>query len=155
MGQVEPLKTSGFRLTIETNRPPLPLGGLFEDMVVDAASAAAEGAALSIVYGCGLDATVLASKKERGRYRVCSSRFEGLWLLSDELVRFPPHHRPGLQQLLPFPCLNLPPTSTSNHHPHRPRTSAHRDALVATSIELHCRNKGTSIPHGFPKGRLR
>lgn len=87
MGQVEPLKTSGFRLTIETNRPPLPLGGLFEDMVVDAASAAAEGAALSIVYGCGLDATVLASKKERGRYRVCSSRFEGLWLLTDELVR--------------------------------------------------------------------
>ena len=39
--------------------------------------------AISIQYHCGLDATILVSKNS-GRYRVQSTSFEGLWLLSDE-----------------------------------------------------------------------
>ena len=85
------LKQSGFKITLETNRVPPPLGLLFEDVmskqpgIFDAIKASGVNA-MSISYYCGLDATILVSKNS-ARFRVQSSSFEGLWLLSDELVR--------------------------------------------------------------------
>lgn len=87
---VMPLKQSAFKITLDTNRMPPPLGLLFEDMLSRQPRLEAEKDsgvnAISLSYHCGLDATILASKNS-GRFRVQSSTFEGLWLLSDELVR--------------------------------------------------------------------
>jgi len=88
---VPPQKSAAFKITLETNRPPPPVGSLFEDVLSKQPAllqAAASGNvnAVSIQYHCGLDATILVSKNS-GRYRIQSSSFEGLWLLADELVR--------------------------------------------------------------------
>lgn len=88
---IAPVKNPKFKVTIETNRLPPSLLSLFEDVFSKAPAlqeslAPGPGTALSIQYHCGLDATVLVSKNA-GRYRIQSSSFEGLHMLTDELVR--------------------------------------------------------------------
>lgn len=90
---VAPVKQSAFKITLETNRMPPPIGELFEDVLAkqpQILQAVTSGAvnAVSLRYYCGLDATILMSKNS-GRFRIQSSTFEGLWLLADECVR--PH----------------------------------------------------------------
>jgi len=83
------VKNPKFKVTIETNRMPPSLSNLFEDVVQahgQVADSQSAGLALSLQYHCGLDATILVSKNA-GRYRIQSSAFEGLWLLTDELLR--------------------------------------------------------------------
>ena len=85
-----PIKASAYKIPLDMNHTPPPLASLFEDLVAKqsdvGAMSAGGGAALSLCYQCGLDATALLSKNS-GRLRVQSSSFEGLWLLADELVR--------------------------------------------------------------------
>ena len=99
---IPPQKQSAFKITLEANRMPPPIGSLFEDVlakqpaILQAVQAGSVNA-VSIRYHCGLDATVLVSKNS-GRYRVQSSSFEGLWLLADELTRRLAHHHTAPQQ---------------------------------------------------------
>ena len=87
---IPPVKTSEFKITLDTNRSPPLLTSLFEDLfamrprMLETMNSG--GTVLSVRYQCGLDATVLFSKNS-GRFRVQSSSFEGLWLFTDELVR--------------------------------------------------------------------
>mmetsp|Transcript_2995 Transcript_2995/g.8358 ORF Transcript_2995/g.8358 Transcript_2995/m.8358 type:complete len:310 (-) Transcript_2995:531-1460(-) len=87
---VPPVKLSAYKITLDTNHSPPPLASLFEDLLAQQANiqelTGAGGVALTVRYRCGLDATALFSKNS-GRLRVQSSTFEGLWLLTDELVR--------------------------------------------------------------------
>ena len=88
---IPPVKSPKYRITFESSAMPPPLPALFEDVFAKApalADAAAQAgvSAMSVQYLCGLDATVLVSKNA-GRYRIQSNSFEGLWLLSQELVR--------------------------------------------------------------------
>jgi len=86
------VKSPAFKVTVEINRPPPPLHALFEDMlegapeIAESLGSSGGAPALSLQYHCGLDSTVLASKNN-GKYRIQSNAFEGLWLLTDELLR--------------------------------------------------------------------
>ena len=88
---IPPVKSPKYRVTFESSALPPPLPALFDDVFAKApalADAAAQAgvSAMSVQYLCGLDATVLVSKNA-GRYRIQSNSFEGLSLLSHELVR--------------------------------------------------------------------
>ena len=105
---VSPIKAAAYKVTLDTNRPPPRLADLFEDVIAassgggggdgsgsggfsfsleEAANAlGAGGNVVSFAYADGSDATVVVSKNA-GRYRLQSSRFEALWLLTRELVR--------------------------------------------------------------------
>ena len=89
-----PVQLSTFKFTLDTNRGPLRIGELFEDMFAqpdvsdeDAARLGAKAAGvLSFRYACGADVTILVSKNA-GRYRIQASTLAALWLLAAELVR--------------------------------------------------------------------
>ena len=105
---VSPIKAAAYKVTLDTNRPPPRLADLFEDVIAassgggggdgsgsggfsfsleEAANAlGAGGNVVSFAYADGSDATVVVSKNA-GRYRLQSSRFEALWLLTRELTR--------------------------------------------------------------------
>jgi Bardet-Biedl syndrome 9 protein len=79
-----PIKAAAYKITLDTNRMPPPLTVLFED--VTNGSSEATPNALSILYSNGHDGTILVSRNA-GRYRIQSSSFDSLWILSSELVR--------------------------------------------------------------------
>ncbi len=103
---VAPIKTSLYKLTIDTNRKGIPLASLFTDL--DAGSSLAIPASddapnvvskmtgkyicylmtwkISIQYHCGPDVTILASKTSF-KYRIQSSHFEAMWLILSELIQ--------------------------------------------------------------------
>eukprot|EP01007_Sphenomonas_quadrangularis_P000881 NODE_173_length_1924_cov_98.348800_g130_i0.p2 GENE.NODE_173_length_1924_cov_98.348800_g130_i0~~NODE_173_length_1924_cov_98.348800_g130_i0.p2 ORF type:complete len:512 (-),score=206.18 NODE_173_length_1924_cov_98.348800_g130_i0:356-1891(-) len=83
---IPPVKNSQFKITLDTNRMPPQLPVLFDD--VCSTSDPAAGNVLSFQYfnSNASDATILVSKNA-GRYRIQSSSFEALWLLTSELVR--------------------------------------------------------------------
>ncbi|CAN0038085.1 unnamed protein product, partial [Discosporangium mesarthrocarpum] len=97
---VPPVKGAVYKFTLETNRPPLPLPQLFEDMVEqpgmtqEAAERGGGSGVLSFWYpgvedsrtGAPIEASILVSKNA-GRYRVQSECFPALCLLASELVR--------------------------------------------------------------------
>lgn len=94
---IAPVKVATSKLTIDTNRPPVPLSVLFADVLAaphpphvlapDVASRVAATAAgvLSLGYWCGGDASVLVSKTS-GRYRLQGGSLEALAPLAGELV---------------------------------------------------------------------
>ncbi|KAG2452068.1 hypothetical protein HYH02_003104 [Chlamydomonas schloesseri] len=109
---VPPVKNAEFKVTLTTNRPPPPLGSLFEDALAAASPGVAQalsggvGAALGLTslgsssaagvgnssatvmtfqfYGGLGDVTILVSKAG-GRYRIQSDVLEGMWLVCREL----------------------------------------------------------------------
>ncbi|DAZ95326.1 TPA: hypothetical protein N0F65_002433 [Lagenidium giganteum] len=91
---VPPVKASTFKFTLETNREPLEMTSLFEDMfhqpfcTPEWAKQVVGGSGtnvLSFQYYNGVDATILVSKNA-GRYRIQSGELEALWMVSNELV---------------------------------------------------------------------
>lgn len=91
---VPPVKSSTFKFTLETNREPVDVTNLFEDMfqqpfcTPEWAKQVMGGTStnvLSFQYYNGVDVTVLVSKNA-GRYRIQSSELEALWLVASELV---------------------------------------------------------------------
>mmetsp|Transcript_45793 Transcript_45793/g.143249 ORF Transcript_45793/g.143249 Transcript_45793/m.143249 type:complete len:891 (-) Transcript_45793:279-2951(-) len=96
-----PVKQNAFRFTLETDRDPVSLLRLFDDMlsqphmtddVLSSVAGTAGGSVLSFAYrggaigGAPLTATVLVSKNA-GKYRVQSASLPALWLVSEQLVR--------------------------------------------------------------------
>eukprot|EP00742_Colponemidia_sp_Colp-10_P002939 GILJ01003136.1.p1 GENE.GILJ01003136.1~~GILJ01003136.1.p1 ORF type:complete len:868 (-),score=153.08 GILJ01003136.1:19-2622(-) len=88
---IPPVKTANYKLTLETNRLPPSIVSLFEELMQQsgfASSYAQQAAAanvLTVQYHNGVDVTILISKNA-GRYRIQSSVFEALWLITSELA---------------------------------------------------------------------
>jgi Bardet-Biedl syndrome 9 protein len=81
---VPPMKNTNFKIQVDTNKaPPPPLHDIFQDLTV---RGEVGPNVMSVQYCNGADATILVSRNA-GRYRVQSNSFEGMWLLTAELVR--------------------------------------------------------------------
>mmetsp|Transcript_54162 Transcript_54162/g.128649 ORF Transcript_54162/g.128649 Transcript_54162/m.128649 type:complete len:827 (-) Transcript_54162:233-2713(-) len=80
---VPPIKNGAYKMTVDTNRDPVSLPALFEDLV-PAESSNALPNVLSFLYHSGVDATIIVSKNA-GRYRVQSGSLEALWLVTQQL----------------------------------------------------------------------
>uniref|UniRef100_A0AAQ5XZ66 Bardet-Biedl syndrome 9 n=1 Tax=Amphiprion ocellaris TaxID=80972 RepID=A0AAQ5XZ66_AMPOC len=77
-----PAKTTNFKITVDTNQPPVDLSSIFRDK---------DGNSLAFQFLSGAKVTVLASKTSQ-RYRIQSDSFEDMWLVVKELVqRFDQH----------------------------------------------------------------
>lgn len=84
-----PAKTTKFKVTLDTNQPPLDLRSLFPEFSVK--SEDKDGNSLTLQFLSGEKVTVVASKTSQ-RYRLLSDHLEALWLPLQELVqRFDRH----------------------------------------------------------------
>ncbi|XP_055760857.1 protein PTHB1 isoform X2 [Salvelinus fontinalis] len=84
-----PSKNAKYKITVDTNKPPVNLSEVFPDFLVK--SEDKEGNALAFHFLSGPRVTVLASKTSQ-RYRIQSESFEDIWLVVKELVqRFDRH----------------------------------------------------------------
>ncbi|XP_038548136.1 protein PTHB1-like, partial [Micropterus salmoides] len=84
-----PAKTTKFKITVDTNQPPVDLNSIFPEF--SAKSADKDGNSLAFQFLSGAKVTVLASKTSQ-RYRIQSDSFEDMWLVVKELVqRFDRH----------------------------------------------------------------
>eukprot|EP00898_Chlorokybus_atmophyticus_P007860 jgi/Chlat1/8075/Chrsp75S07540 len=92
---VPPVKKAGYKITLDTNRDPVDLTELFDDFVPSTSDGG--GSVLSLRYRSGHDCTILVSKSA-GRYRLQSSTFEALWLLSHELCHRLTAHYNAIEQ---------------------------------------------------------
>ncbi|KAM9309234.1 protein PTHB1 [Pholidichthys leucotaenia] len=84
-----PAKTTKFKITVDTNQPPVDLSSIFREF--SAKSEDKDGNGLAFQFLSGAKVTVLASKTSQ-RYRIQSDSFEDMWLVVKELVqRFDQH----------------------------------------------------------------
>uniref|UniRef100_A0A3B4XHH5 Bardet-Biedl syndrome 9 n=1 Tax=Seriola lalandi dorsalis TaxID=1841481 RepID=A0A3B4XHH5_SERLL len=84
-----PTKTTKFKITVETNQPPVNLNSIFPEF--SSKSEDKDGNTLAFQFLSGAKVTVLASKTSQ-RYRIQSDSFEDMWLVVKELVqRFDQH----------------------------------------------------------------
>ncbi|XP_054477233.1 protein PTHB1 isoform X2 [Anoplopoma fimbria] len=84
-----PAKTTKFKITVDTNQPPVDLNSIFPEFA--AKSEDKDGNSLAFQFLSGAKVTVLASKTSQ-RYRIQSDRFEDMWMVVKELVqRFDQH----------------------------------------------------------------
>ncbi|XP_077383160.1 protein PTHB1-like [Festucalex cinctus] len=78
-----PSKSSAFKITVDTNQPPVDLATIFPEFATQ--SEDNEGNSLAFRFLSGGLVTVLASKTSQ-RYRIQSDAFEDMWLVAKELV---------------------------------------------------------------------
>uniref|UniRef100_A0A672FHX7 Bardet-Biedl syndrome 9 n=1 Tax=Salarias fasciatus TaxID=181472 RepID=A0A672FHX7_SALFA len=78
-----PAKTTKFKITVDTNQPPVDLGSVFKEF--SAKSEDKDGNTVAFQFLSGAKVTVLASKTSQ-RYRIQSDAFEDMWLVVKELV---------------------------------------------------------------------
>ncbi|XP_008322019.1 protein PTHB1 [Cynoglossus semilaevis] len=84
-----PAKTSKFKISVDTNQPPVNLNTIFPEFLVK--SEDKDGNAVAFQFLSGASVTVVASKTSQ-RYRVQSDSFEDMWLVVKELLhRFDQH----------------------------------------------------------------
>uniref|UniRef100_A0A8C2XA32 Bardet-Biedl syndrome 9 n=1 Tax=Cyclopterus lumpus TaxID=8103 RepID=A0A8C2XA32_CYCLU len=84
-----PAKTTKFKITVDTNQPPVDLNAVFPEFAVK--SEDKDGNSLAFQFLSGAKVTVLASRTSQ-RYRIQSDRFEDMWMVVKELVqRFDQH----------------------------------------------------------------
>ncbi|XP_049901956.1 protein PTHB1 isoform X1 [Epinephelus moara] len=84
-----PAKTTKFKITVDTNQPPVNLNAIFPEF--SAKSEDKDGNSLAFQFLSGAKVTVQASKTSQ-RYRIQSDHFEDMWLVVKELVqRFDQH----------------------------------------------------------------
>ena len=86
---VPPKKVSTHKVTIETNKPPIPIANLFDDLIarddVETNNMIGDNI-FTFQYANGKDATLLISKNA-GKYRIQSGSLECLYLLTKEIAR--------------------------------------------------------------------
>ena len=79
-----PVKAANYKITIDTNKPPVSLNDIFPDLLGDNAGGA--GNALGFKYfGMEPVITLLASKTSQ-RYRLQCDEFAFMWLMMNELI---------------------------------------------------------------------
>uniref|UniRef100_A0AAY4A8T8 Bardet-Biedl syndrome 9 n=1 Tax=Denticeps clupeoides TaxID=299321 RepID=A0AAY4A8T8_9TELE len=80
-----PLKNSKYKITLDTNKPPVSLHEVFPGTATTTLSDK-EGNALAFQFITGTRVSVMASKTSQ-RYRIQSESFEDIWLVAKELVQ--------------------------------------------------------------------
>ncbi|XP_075127200.1 protein PTHB1 isoform X2 [Leptodactylus fuscus] len=80
---IQPSKAANYKLTIDTNKPPVNLGNLFPDFVEHGEND--QVSVLGFQLLAGQKVTLLASKTSQ-RYRIQSEKFEDLWLITKEFI---------------------------------------------------------------------
>ncbi|XP_047217820.1 protein PTHB1 isoform X2 [Girardinichthys multiradiatus] len=84
-----PAKTTKFKITVDTNQPPVDLSAIFREF--SAKTEDKDGNSLAFQFLSGAKVTVVSSKTSQ-RYRIQSDSFEDMWLVVKELVqRFDQH----------------------------------------------------------------
>eukprot|EP00002_Diphylleia_rotans_P016088 TRINITY_DN3126_c0_g1_i4.p1 TRINITY_DN3126_c0_g1~~TRINITY_DN3126_c0_g1_i4.p1 ORF type:complete len:522 (+),score=102.04 TRINITY_DN3126_c0_g1_i4:1343-2908(+) len=88
---VPPVKNNNlFKATFDTNRQPVALSALFDDLLAgyqsNTAITTAAYSAMSFQFRNGPEVSILLSKSG-GRYRIQASAFEAMWLVASELVQ--------------------------------------------------------------------
>ncbi|MBN3305537.1 PTHB1 protein, partial [Amia calva] len=79
-----PSKNANYKLTIDTNKPPVNLLEVFPDFVEKSEDEIVNALGFQLIAGSRV--TLLASKTSQ-RYRIQCEAFEDLWLVTKELVR--------------------------------------------------------------------
>nr|XP_015212539.1 PREDICTED: protein PTHB1 isoform X2 [Lepisosteus oculatus] len=79
-----PSKNANYKITIDTNKPPVNLSEIFPDLVEKSDEEHVNALGLQLIAGSRV--TLLASKTSQ-RYRIQSEAFEDLWLVTKDLVR--------------------------------------------------------------------
>ncbi|MBN3325905.1 PTHB1 protein, partial [Atractosteus spatula] len=79
-----PSKNANYKITIDTNKPPVNLSEIFPDFVEKSDEEHVNALGLQLIAGSRV--TLLASKTSQ-RYRIQSEAFEDLWLVTKDLVR--------------------------------------------------------------------
>nr|XP_048302591.1 protein PTHB1 isoform X2 [Myodes glareolus] len=79
----QPSKTASHKLTIDTNKPPVSLPGLFPDFANQSDDDQVNVMGFRLLGGSRV--TLLASRTSQ-RYRIQSEQFEDLWLITNELI---------------------------------------------------------------------
>ncbi|CAH1790036.1 unnamed protein product [Owenia fusiformis] len=79
-----PVKQAAYKITIDTNKPPVNLNDVYPDLLGE--SAGGPGNALGFQYFGGHLVTLLASKTSQ-RYRLQCDSFESIWLVVQDLVK--------------------------------------------------------------------
>lgn len=79
----QPSKTASHKLTIDTNKPPVSLLGLFPDFANHSDDDQVNVMGFRLLGGSRV--TLLASRTSQ-RYRIQSDQFEDLWLITNELI---------------------------------------------------------------------
>lgn len=79
----QPSKTASHKLTIDTNKSPVSLLGLFPDFANQSDEDQANVVGFRLLGGARV--TLLASRTSQ-RYRIQSEQFEDLWLITNELI---------------------------------------------------------------------
>ncbi|XP_075822630.1 protein PTHB1 isoform X2 [Microtus pennsylvanicus] len=79
----QPSKTASHKLTIDTNKPPVSLPGLFPDFASQSDDDQVNVMGFRLLGGSRV--TLLASRTSQ-RYRIQSEQFEDLWLITNELI---------------------------------------------------------------------
>ncbi|XP_013877063.1 protein PTHB1 [Austrofundulus limnaeus] len=84
-----PAKTTKFKVTVDTNQPPVDLSSIFREF--SAKTEDKDGNSLAFQLLAGAKVTIQASKTSQ-RYRIQSDSFEDMWLVVKELIqRFDQH----------------------------------------------------------------
>uniref|UniRef100_A0AAV2MF42 Bardet-Biedl syndrome 9 n=1 Tax=Knipowitschia caucasica TaxID=637954 RepID=A0AAV2MF42_KNICA len=79
-----PAKSTKFKITIDTNQPPVDLQTMFPEF--SPKSEEKDGNSLSFQFLSGQKVSLVASKSSQ-RYRIQSDSFEDMWLIAKELVQ--------------------------------------------------------------------
>lgn len=79
----QPSKTASHKLTMDTNKPPVSLPGLFPDFANQSDDDQVNVMGFRLLGGSRV--TLLASRTSQ-RYRIQSEQFEDLWLITNELI---------------------------------------------------------------------
>ncbi|XP_067931750.1 protein PTHB1-like [Watersipora subatra] len=78
-----PVKSAMFKVTVDSNKPPVNLNDLFPELL--GMNAGGPGAALGFQFYGGPVVTLLASKTSQ-RYRIQSDDFASMWLITKDLI---------------------------------------------------------------------
>lgn len=81
---VQPSKNANYKITIDTNKPPVNLTSLFPDFISQPDEEQMNVLGFQLIAGSRV--TLLASKTSQ-RYRIQSEKFEDLWLITQELIQ--------------------------------------------------------------------
>ncbi|XP_039771064.1 protein PTHB1 isoform X2 [Ornithorhynchus anatinus] len=96
----QPSKTANYKVTIDTNKPPVNLFNLFPDFTDASDDDQVNVLGFHLIGGSVV--TLLASKTSQ-RYRIQSDQFEDLWLITEELtLRLKEHFEK--QEMKDFTC---------------------------------------------------
>ncbi|XP_037532484.1 protein PTHB1 [Nematolebias whitei] len=134
-----PAKTTKFKVTVDTNQPPVDLSSIFREF--SAKTEDKDGNSFGFQLLAGARVTILASKTSQ-RYRIQSDSFEDMWLVVKELCqRFDQHFsKLGIKDFKKSYSGSLPLQeyflSVDNHFQRRVSAQQYQDLLSERAVQF-------------------